>query len=309
MLIVTSLASKDDGYMPSGTGSSTSMTRVGGKSCGRCHGGTASITGMTIRVQPSARVLNGGQTISIKVDAENPRVPSNTGGFAADISSGKLVASSTTRTRGDGLAITHRNDRYRSWTFNYKAPTTPGLVEFYYVGMASDGDGRGDPGDKYGFFGADPSSLISTPVRFYVNAPFVTSVGESCTDGYGNHSVLGSPTTPRVGGPLRLEAYGLPPMSRALLMLGIGKATPGFDMAPMGAAGCVLRTTLALQLVLQTTGGRAAFAEGRLILPGALPNDPNLKGATLSVQVGAIDNNSKRAFPMLVTNTIELKVQ
>lgn len=308
LFLVTQANSKDDGVMPSGSGSSTSMTRNASNSCGNCHGSRAQPSGVVVTVTPTARVLDPGQTIGITVAAKNPAVSSNTGGFAADVSAGALIAGSTSKIRGDGLAITHRNRNQRTWAFNYKAPTTPGLVEFYTVGLTSNGDGKRDAGDKYAFHGSDPANTVSTPVRMFVNAPAIKPVGSSCDDGYGNYSVLGASTTAKLGTVFQLEAHGLPTAASALLMISVGANVPGFDMGVMGAPGCVLRTAMLIEVPLITSGGAVSRSEGKLVLPLPVPNDAKLKGLVLSIQVGALDAKPKRAFPMIVTNAIEATI-
>jgi hypothetical protein len=53
-------------------------------------------------------------------------------------------------------------------------------------------------------------------------------------------------------------------------MFSIGGGVPGFDMGPLGAPGCVLRTTLRYQAVAATTTGNAPRGEGLFILPFGL---------------------------------------
>ncbi len=309
-LFITPADSKDDGVLPSGSGRFTSMTRSNSDSCGRCHGGSGTTPkGTVVTVTPTARGLVPGQTIGITVKADNPAIRNNRGGFAADINVGKFVPGSNSWIRGDGKGIAHDDDKSRTWAFNYKAPTTPGLVEFYTVAMASNDNGKKDSGDQYAFHGADPTDTASTPVRMFVNAAGVKPVGTSCGDGYGNYSVLGSPTTPVVGGAFKLEAHGLPTSSRALLMISAGGNIPPVDLKYMGAGGCVLRTTFLLQVPLMTSGGNESHSEGTVILPTMLPNDPGLRGATVTLQVGALDKKPIRPFPMLVTNAIEVTIK
>ena len=77
----------------------------------------------------------------------------------------------------------------------------------------------------------------------------------------------------------------------------------------MGAPGCLLRTRLQIEVPGLTSGGNAVRGEGRVLLPAPIPNDNTLKGFVLSMQIGVIDPNSKRSFPVVVTNGIEVKIR
>ncbi|MCA8958230.1 MAG: hypothetical protein KDC87_19290, partial [Planctomycetes bacterium] len=230
-------------------------------------------------------------------------------GIAADATAGTFVAGSTTRVNTTGDAITHIASAARSWTFGWKAPATPGLAEIYTAVNNTNGD-RLETGDQYSFHGADPAATVCTPIRLYANPVGCVATGDSCPDGYGNYSVLGGASVPSVGNTaFKLEAFGLPPSAPLLMMLSVGTNLGGFDMAPLGAPGCVLRTTLQIQLQAATSAGDAKRAEGSFIAPLGIPNQPALKGFAFTVQMGAIDANSTRAFPLLVTNGLEVTIQ
>ena len=94
-----------------------------------------------------------------------------------------------------------------------------------------------------------------------------------------------------------------------LIMLSVGGNVSGFDMAPLGAPGCILRTTIQIEAIVATSAGNASRAEGSLAVPLPIPNDNNLKGFVFSVQFGAIDSNSLRPFPLTVTNGLEITIQ
>ena len=198
----------------------------------------------------------------------------------------------------------------RVWTFGYKAGSRTGLAEFYTVVNTVDGDGRAGGADEWALNSAKILAQQGTPVRLFVNADGVKSTGPGCDDGYANFSVLGAPSSPLVGNAqFTLEAHGLPPGMPYLLMLNLGGNVATVDLAPFGAPGCVLRTTLQAQLLGQTSGGDAVRGEGRVVVPAPIPSDGSLRGVVFSVQVGAIDTKPKRPFPMVVTNGIEVTIR
>ncbi len=308
LAIAATALSKTGGVLPGGTGSNTSQTRISTNSCGGCHGGAAP-KGTVVTVTPTARVLQANQTVSVTVAASNAAVATGEGGFAADISAGTLIAKGNTQARADNLAIAHSDKSTRSWTFDFKAPTQTGLVEFYTVGMTSNGAKGADSGDEYAFHGFAPSNTFSTPVRFYVNAAGAVSTGAGCDDGYGNFSVLGAPLAPTVGNTnFRLEAFGLPPSAVYMLRLSRGGGVVGVDMAKFGAPGCVLWTDTEVELKGITTAGIASRSEGSVVFPAAIPNDNVFHGQVFSVQVLAVDSMPKRPLPVIVTNGLELTV-
>jgi hypothetical protein len=286
-----------------------SLTRFATKSCGQCHGGAHG--GTTVTVSPTARSILVGQTTAITISGTSTKNSTQTtGGFTADVTLGTLVPGASTRINTAGNAITHLRRTTRSWTFNWKAPVTPGLVELYTVVNCSNADvPSSSGGDSWGFHGASTVATISTPVRLYANAATgVKPTGESCPDGFGNHSVLGAKTVPTRGSTLILEAFGMAPSAPVLIMFSIGGNVPPFDLRPLGAPGCLLRTAIQLEAVAATGPGNASRAEGSFILPVPIPgNTP--KGLVFAAQFGFIDTNSKRAFPFTVTNGVECTVQ
>jgi len=264
-----------------------------------------------VSVAVGQRVLNLNGTTAVRVSAVNPGVSGNRAGFCADTTQGVLVAGANTQINAAGNAITHVNSfaTGRSWAFNYRGTTT-GLSEFYVVANAVNGNGLADGGDDWAFHSSKLLATVPTPVRMFVNAAGVQATGPGCDDGYGNFSVLGartSPTTGNVG--FKLEAHGLPASAQFMIMMSVGGGAPPIDMTLMGAPGCFLRTAMQLNLSGTTSGGDSLRGEGTVIMPLPIPNDPNLKGLVLSLQAGALDGNSKRSFPMIVTNGIELTIQ
>ncbi|MCA8955420.1 MAG: hypothetical protein KDC87_05065 [Planctomycetes bacterium] len=292
------------------------LTRHSSNSCGGsasvtvCHSASPFLTKVAVAV--GLRVLPVQGTTAINITGTNAGVSGTRGGFCADVTGGMLVPGTNTQTNASGNAITHQNAfaTGRSWTFTFNAGATPGLVELYTVVNCVDGDGRAGGADQWAFNSSKVLADDCTPVRLFVNAPGVTATGDGCADGYGNYSVLGSATTPNIGNSqFAVEAHGLPPQSAALVMLSLGANPPPFDMAPLGAPGCVLRTAMQFQLGAITGPGDAVRSEGKMTLPIPIPNDSTLRGLVIAMQVGAIDLKPIRAFPMVVTNGIEIKLQ
>lgn len=312
LFLGTDAVSRSSGMLPAGN---STLTRLSSNSCGgnsstsNCHRISPFLTKVAVDV--GQRVLKLTGTTSVRVTGTNTAVAGNRGGFTADVTRGALVPGTNTRINARGTAITHRDafSTGRSWAFSYRATQT-GLAELYTVVNAVNGNGRADGGDEWAFFSDKLLASQSTPVRMFVNADGVISNGPGCDDGYGNYSVFGAPNPPTVGNAgFTLEAHGLPASARFLLMMSVGGGVTGFDMAPMGAPGCVLRTNIQVSLTGVTTAGDSQRGEGRVIIPAAIPNDPNLKGLQLSLQIGAIDAKPKRSFPLIVTNGLEIKIR
>jgi hypothetical protein len=290
-----------------------SLTRVASSSCGGnpgvsvCHRKTPFLTKVAVSMNDLILAKNGSTTVT--VTATNPGVPTVRGGFCADLTLGALVAGTDTQINTGGTAITHKLFTTRFWTFGIKAGTKTGLGEFYVVGNCVNGNGRADGADEWGFHSSKILATDSTPVRMYTNADGVTSTGPGCDDGHGNQSVFGCPNPPTVGNSnFRFEGFGLPPSSLFFFMLSVGGPTPKIDMTALGAPGCFLRTSLQIEALGPTSGGDAVRGEGKVILPGPIPNDPNLRGLVIYAQLGALDKNPKRTFPWIVTNGLKIVI-
>ena len=296
------LKSRSGGILPTGF---NTLTRVSSSSCSRCHFNSFR-GGVTVTVKPNSRSILVDQSTAITVSGTSSNGTTR-GGFAADVTKGTLVAGLNSRSAGS--AITHSNPLSRSWTFNWKAPSTGGLAELYTVVNCVNGNGS-NSGDSFSFHGSSPTNAVSTPVRLYANAAAgVKPTGTSCSDGFGNFSVLGAPLQPTIGNTaFKIEGFGLPPSSPLLVMLSLGGNVPGFDMALLGAPGCVLRTTMQVQFVSGTGAGNAQRAEGSFVLPLPIPNNSMLKNITFAVQFGVVDSNTKRSFGFTVTNGLECTI-
>lgn len=290
------------------------LTRTSTQACGQCHARpstNAAPGAVTVSVTPTSRVLSAGASTTVQISSSSS-VPSGSGGFTSDVTAGFFVAGAGTRTSATGNAITHSINTSRAWTVTYKAASTPGLAEMYVVSLNGNSNVpvlRADVGDRYAFHGSSPANTTSTPVRLYANAVGFKAVGDSCSDGFGNHSVLGGKNVPAIGTTFTLESFGLPPSAPLLFMMSLGTNLPPLDLAIMGAPGCILRQNMDIQIRLATSAGDASRAEGAFVLPIPVPNNPGLRGLGFTVQLGVIDSNSKRNFPFNVTNGLEVTLQ
>lgn len=309
LCILAAAPSKQTGILPGDVIQSFnvgSLTRQANVSCGQCH--QSPPQAVAVSVKPAQRVLPAGTTTNIALSGTSSQA-GTLGGFCADVTAGTLVAGAGTRTNAAGTAATHTSQASRAWSLTWRAPTQPGLVELYTVHNHVNGNRQADPGDLWAFHGASPTANTSTPVRLYANASGNVAIGDSCPDGFGNYSVLGSPEVPSVGNTnYKLEVFGAAPSAPMLLMVGTG-APLNLDMGFMGAPGCVLQTNMLLQAVVQTGPGNAARAEGSFTLPVPIPNQQALRGSKLLIQFGFVDANSQRSFSFTTTNGLELTVQ
>lgn len=260
-----------------------------------------------MHVQVSNRVLTAGETIKLQISAIGG-VSGTGGGFAAEVTDGALIAGMTTQTSTNGDGITHIDAKHRSWTFNFKAPTSPGTVQLFTVVNTVNGNMMSD-GDQHAFFGSSSTNTRSTPIRILVNAPGVVAIGHGCTDGKGNVGVFGAFETPTVGNAnFKLEGIGLPPTSTLHFILGL-QNNPSLDLAFMGAPGCFLHSDLAITFAFTTTAGNDNRSGGKFTMPAPIPNDPRLKGVSFQTQLAVVDSRSKRPFPLVFTNGLKVTIQ
>ena len=304
LAIAEPVFSRSGGIFPSST---RSLTRHASSACGDCH--NRSPGGPTVQVQVGARSLTPSQLVPVTVSATGG--PSgNEGGFTADVTAGRLIPGGNTRVSSTGDAITHSSERGRAWSFQMQASSQPGPAEFFTVVNAVDGNGK-TSGDQWAFHGANPAATISTPVRFFVNAPGINPIGSGCADGYGNVAVIGGRHTPTLGNAsFAIEAVGLPPAARVMFIVGVQKAYTSLDLKVMGAPGCFLHSDMLLTAYSQSSSGDAARAEGRFTMPLPIPNLPALKGFFFRTQVGALDASpGARPFPVVFTNGLGITIQ
>jgi hypothetical protein len=285
------------------------LTRDASKSCGQCHSSSISPF-RKVTVDVADRIVEAGKSTAVTISGSNTGISGTRGGFVADVTNGTLVAGTNSRVNTGATAITHKDALSRSWKFSFKAPTTPGLSELYTVVNVVDGNGQSSGKDEWNFHSGLVAPTKSTPVRILANAPGNSDHGVSCPDGYGNISVLGSTTTPKIGQNYSLVAYGLPPSALTLLMLSVSStAPPVTDMTVMGTPGCFLRTAIQLEAFLVTTGGDASRAEGTVNITTKLPSDNNLVGQTFHVQLMTRDKKSTKPLNVVTTNRHTFTIQ
>ena len=281
-------------------------------SCGSCHASQPGGSGIAVHVAPSARSLTLGQAITVNTNVTGGAVSSkNWGGMTTYVTAGVFTAGSNTKTGTTGVDLTHSTKvNNRNWTYGYKAPTTPGLVQMYVVAMTADGDGSDNSGDLWAFHNYDAAATTSTPLRLYANAVGVTPIGNACVGSYGQVPVLGAKETPSVGNAnFAIEVYGAAPNSPTLLMLGANPNWLPLELTFMGVPGCYLLVDPLATLAGMTGAGDAKRAEGVWNLPLAIPSEPSLAGGVLQVQVAIVDANNGRRTPLTLTNALGIQIQ
>ncbi len=138
----------------------------------------------------------------------------------------------------------------------------------------------------------------------------VTTIGQSCSDGFGKFGSHFTNQKPTLGNAsFNLEGNTLPPSAAALLIIGANKSFQSIELSPYGAPNCYLHSDSVVELALQTTSGTPSLSNGTLNLPAPIPNDSGLKGAYVRTQLAVADANSKRPFKVVFTNGLGITVQ
>lgn len=282
-------------------------------SCGGCHlatpGAATGFPRISVSLQPSLRILTSGQSIQIALAASGGQTASTKGGFAMDASAGTFSAGANTAVVTPGTAITHSNSSTRSWSFGFNAPTAPGLVELYGVVNTVNDDHIAGDEDMWAFHGFDDAATEVTPVRLFVNAGNVVALGVACAGSFGNVPVLGCPLPPSIGNQgFGVDLHGAAPSSVAALLLGVTAFVPGVDLGLVGVPGCSLFVDPLVTVFASTSAGNAQRGEGSLSFGLPLPNDPNLRGATLHFQGLIVDTANGRPTPVTMTNGVSATI-
>jgi hypothetical protein len=283
-------------------------------SCGFCHyptpGAPAPLQPIRVSLQPSARVLAGGQSVQIALSATGGQSASTNGGFSMDATAGTFSAGPNTQVMPPGDAITHASSASRSWNFGYTAPNAPGLVEMHAVVNTVDNDLNNDDDDRWAFHGFDDTATQVTPVRLYVNARNVAALGRACAGSFGNVPVLGAPTSPAIGNAaFSLALHGAAPASVTGLMLGVVPFPTGLDLSLIGVTGCSLFVDPVLTFFGTTGAGDAQRGEGAASFSLPIPNDPGLVAAVLYFQAFVFDVANGRPLPLTLTNALAATIQ
>ena len=112
-----------------------------------------------------------------------------------------------------------------------------------------------------------------------------STVGVGCPGSTGQPVSLQGDRSARpvVGSGMRVEVSNLPTAAPiAIMVLGLEPIVPGFDLAPLGAAGCTADVSVLAYDLLPVSGGVSSWT-----LP--IPNDPAWLGQSLLHQVSAND--------------------
>lgn len=306
LLLTIDLPSRAGGYY------SSSAARTA-PSCGSCHrpspGAAPGYAAVATTITPLARVLSAGQATTVTI-AVSGGPTGQQGGFTCDATGGTFSAGTNSRLQASGAAISNSNGNARNWSFGYTAPTAPGLVQMYAVGLAANGDSSEDDFDMWSFSGFDQTATSATPTRLFVNAAGVTPIGASCVGGYGQVPVFGSRQVPSVGNSaFALELHGAAPSSPAGMMLGINLQQPPLDLGFIGVTGCTLYVDPVIIFNLATSGGNATRGEGSATIPVPIPATNSLRNSSLRFQAFFVDAASGRTTPLTFTNGLTATVQ
>ncbi len=302
------LFSRGSGTFP-GSNSIPSDAAQRAPSCTSCHSGTIGGNGVATRLTVADHSLTFGESVQATTQVSGGPTGIS-GGFIVENSAGAFIAGTGSRINTTGRAgqfVTHSFGGNRSWSFSYAAPSAPGLVRLYAVGMASNGSGTG--GDSIAFHGFNTASTESTPVYVGVNAPGNVRYGQGCVGSYGNWPVLYADQTPQVGN----SAYGFrlagaATSTSALFMIGMPRATP-LDLALIGANGCSLWVDPLVSVSLVTSAGSAQRGEGTASMPLPVPMNPALIGGMLGVQCAIVDMANGRTMPITTTAALVFTIQ
>jgi hypothetical protein len=253
-------------------------------------------------ITPATTSITLGATIAVNVTTTGGvQNPNNLGGLCIETSVGEFIPGATTDNGRDDFnvaiknVITHQRNWTRIWDFSFKAPGVPGRIEWFGATNTVNNDGRPD-GDSWDWW--QPKTTLSnpgTPFRLYVNAASVTSFGTACPGKDGLPPVIGAPVAPARGAAgFAVEVTNVPPGTVVVGIVGgndqnlSGIPLP-FDLAPLGAPGCALRTDiLALQAGV-AAGAPAPRGSGVASIGWPIPNDASLLGGTLFFQMLVLD--------------------
>jgi hypothetical protein len=284
------------GAIPGETSSAGTMPNnlnTGYPGCGAtgCHSAFPNFN-VKVDLQMTTSITKG-VTVPMSAAVSGAVSTSTRGGFSLEADRGTLVAGTTTRvgaTPSLRSAITHKDSLARNWSFQFTPPSTTGLVRFYATGNCVNGDGQ-PTGDGWGWHGLD-SAVPGAPFRAFVNDDQVFAFGTSCKGSKGFEPVLGIAKNVAVAGIFDTEVYNVPPQTAAISVLGISNTFYGalplpFDLAPLGAPGCVLRVSMDVMQPAITTG--AGDGNGVARVTWAIPNAPSLRGLNLYFQALTID--------------------
>ncbi|MEM7201678.1 MAG: choice-of-anchor V domain-containing protein [Planctomycetota bacterium] len=310
-VLATSVVGFNDGTFPGKThpvlGTVPADVARGGDSCGTCHLNFVPLGGVTVSVTPDQRSLDLGQRIMINTTVSGG--PATTfGGFVAEATAGTFAdTTGIAEAHLGGTFISHMKAFLgRTWDYAFDAPATPGLIELFIAGNASDADGT-ELGEEWAFHG-DSTAQVSVPVRLYANAPGVTAHGASCEGSFGNYPVLGAKEVPQIGKlNYAVEMHGAAPGAAAAILVGVTKIQ--FPLGGIGVTDCTLYVQPILSFGGGTTPGTPMLSDGMAAFPLAIPGAQALVGKTLEIQALVVDTATSRSLPFTMTNGLSITVQ
>jgi hypothetical protein len=279
--------------------------------CALCHNEfQINANNLEVSLVPAERSLTPGQVVSVTTSATGGVAnPFDYGGFSTEASSGTFTpVAGISQLSFNPNVITHvdgRTDQDRTWTYDFNAPTTPGLVDVYTVVNTVNGD-FDTGGDIVGFHG--PDNMVNTPVRLFVNAQGVQPIGQSCEGGFGNYPVLGCPTPSQIGNTgFTVEVHGVPGGTPVWFFFGLDPNPVPLSVGAL-LPGCEFLTPLDAPnplFVATATPGSGPRAEGVASIALPIPNLPTITpGDQFVVQGLVLDLNAPGQLPFTVTNGV-----
>lgn len=274
--------------------------------CGNCHDPQPNANGpMTLKVTPADVSVSPGQKTQFTL-AVSGGPNQGIGGFAIEINGGAFSPTVNTRTLPNGRAATHTNNFNSSWTFDWTAPATPGLVTATAAGQSVNGDIT-PTGDSWGFFGPN-SSQPGTLRRLFVNSANVVPFGKGCAGADDHVLLLGAAADARIGQTFTTEAHAMLPGALAACVVGFsttvwsGLPLP-FDLGLFGFPGCFLLTD---HFIVQSqVAGGSGSGGGTATYSWAIPSDTAYRGVVLYFQSIVIEGT-----PRIVTsNGLRVTIQ
>jgi hypothetical protein len=277
--------------------------------CGQCHDQFPNANGrVKMTIKPSA--LSLAANASINVDVKVTGGPATTsGGFAMESDRGAFVAGLNSRTTPAGDAITHTDKFGDSWTFGFKAPATPGPVQWTGATQKANLD-LTPAGDSFGFWGPN-SDNPGVPLRLYVNASGVVPYGRGCAGTDEHEPVLGAATSPILGQPFQVDLAAVPGGASSFCALGDSSASffglpLPLDLASIGAPGCSLLASHALTAPAAATGQGSGGGAASFVWP--LPQNPALRGVHVYLQAIVLDAGAN-LFGLTTSNALDAILQ
>jgi hypothetical protein len=292
--LAAGLSGRNTGVTPGFFMVPANLTR-GFPGCGAfgCHPTFPNSFGVaTMKLTPTTTSMAAGSTIDVQIEAAGG--PNTTmGGFCTETTGGVWIAQGNTDVGRDlnfgplPQFLTHTNTLTRVWNVKFTAPNTPGALDWWAACNTVNGDNQ-PTGDSWNWWQPNPAlGQPGTPFRLFVNATGVRAFGNGCPGKDGLAPVTGAAVSPAVGaGNFAIDVTNVPFLSAILSILGTSNTSFNgiplpFDLAPIGAPGCLLYTNISVMQVAVATGGSQTPGGGVASTPWPIPNDPSLRGGRL----------------------------